>query len=429
MFSLLVDLIHAPKDAVSKAKGQEGSLFLSTLIDALLLVYSLAFCFFRVGELAPLISTYPLEIKTALIGAVSLRFLSPKRSMGQFVHVATLVALVYAMDVYFINPLPSANESYATKTVFITGANSGVGFETARQLVVNYGMKVILGCRSAAKCDAAVNAINAKASNNQGSASPLLIDLSNFDSVKQAAAQLNEQKIDVLHNNAGFAPDVGSPVNEYFLDPSFTAMHLSHYLLTELLLQANPTLRVVNTSSGTHHLCAIPFAYLPENLLNVIEWNPGCVDEQFLQLGIRTKTDSGAYFQAKIANVMHAVSIPHHHPQATSVAIDLGWVGTSIQPWMKLSISPTSMKLMRSTQTGVLPVMHAILSSNEELLHGLGNDRQWNDGGVIINTLGGTEEPYSQPWWRDNISRDRMLELGRKLWVTSLRTIKALTRN
>jgi hypothetical protein len=199
--------------------------------------------------------------------------------------------------------------------------------------------------------------------------------------------------------------------------------------LTELLLQANPTLRVVNTSSGTHHLCAIPFAYLPENLLNVIEWNPGCVDEQFLQLGIRTKTDSGAYFQAKIANVMHAVSIPHHHPQATSVAIDLGWVGTSIQPWMKLSISPTSMKLMRSTQTGVLPVMHAILSSNEELLHGLGNDRQWNDGGVIINTLGGTEEPYSQPWWRDNISRDRMLELGRKLWVTSLRTIKALTRN
>ena len=297
--------------------------------------------------------------------------------MGQLVHVAALIALVYAMDAYLIKPLPAVSEISTTQTIFITGANSGVGFETARQLVVNYGLNVILGCRSPAKCNAAVNAINANA--NEGSASSLLIDLSNFDSVKQAAAQLSERKVDVLYNNAGFAPDLGSPVNEYLLDPSFTAMHLSHYLLTELLLQGNPSLRVVNTSSGTHHLCAIPFAYLPENLLHLIEWNPGCVDEQFLQLGIRTPTDSGAYFQAKIANIMHAISIPHNHPQATSVAIDLGWVGTSIQPWMKLSISPTSMKLMRDTKTGVLPAMHAILSSNEELLNGHGENRKWND--------------------------------------------------
>ena len=426
MFSILVDLINAPKDAVN---GQKGS-FLSTLIDAVLLVYSLAFCFFRIGELVPVMNSYPLEFKTVLFGAVSLRLLLPKRSMGQLVHVVTLIASVYAMDIGAVKPLPAASESYATKTVFITGANSGVGFETARQLVVNYGMKVILGCRSAAKCNAAVISINADASSNKGSASPLMIDLSSFDSVKQAASQLNEQKVDVLFNNAGFAPDLGTPVNEYLLDPSFTAMHLSHYLLTELLLQANPSLRVVNTSSGTYHLCAIPFAYLPGNLVNLIEWNPGCVDEQFLQLGIRTPTDSGTYFQAKIANVMHAVSIPLNHPQATSVAIDLGWVGTSIQSWMKSSsISPTSMKLMRNTQTGVLPAMHAILSTNEELLDGLGKDRQWNDGGIIMNTLGFIEESYSHPWWTDNLSRDRMLELGRKLWVTSLRTIKGLTNN
>jgi len=423
MFSVLVDLINAPKDAV---KGQKGSL-LGSLIDAVLLVYSLAFCFFRVGELVPIMNTYPLEFKTGLIGAVSLRLMLPNRSMGQLVHVAALIALVYAMDAYLIKPLPAVSEISTTQTIFITGANSGVGFETARQLVVNYGLNVILGCRSPAKCNAAVNAINANA--NEGSASSLLIDLSNFDSVKQAAAQLSERKVDVLYNNAGFAPDLGSPVNEYLLDPSFTAMHLSHYLLTELLLQGNPSLRVVNTSSGTHHLCAIPFAYLPENLLHLIEWNPGCVDEQFLQLGIRTPTDSGAYFQAKIANIMHAISIPHNHPQATSVAIDLGWVGTSIQPWMKLSISPTSMKLMRDTQTGVLPAMHAILSSNEELLNGHGENRKWNDGGIIMNTMGKTEEPYNMSWWTGNLSREKMFELGHKLWVTSERTITSLTSN
>lgn len=420
MFSVLVDIINAPKDAVSKDKGQK---FSTIIIDAVLLVYSLAFWFFRVGELAPLMYTYPIAFKTFLIGALSLRLLLPDQSMGQLVHVATLVALVYAMDVYFIKPLPAVSEIDPTKTVFITGANSGVGFETARQLVVDYGLNIILGCRSLAKCNAAADAINANA--KTGSASPLLIDLSNFDSVKRAAAELSGHKIDVLYNNAGYAPGAGIPVNEYSLDPSFTSMHLSHYLLTELLLQTNPSMRVVNTSSGTHHICAIPFAYLPEPHA-LIEWNPGCVDEQFLQLGIHTPTDSGAYFQAKIANVMHAVSIPHNHLKATSVAIDLGWVGTAIQPWMKLNVNPTSMKWMRNTQIGVLPAMHAILSSNEELLDGLGDNRKWNEGGVIMNTLGKTEEAYSMSWWTGNLSRDRMLELGQKLWVTSERLVRTL---
>eukprot|EP00986_Skeletonema_menzelii_P011047 scaffold5558_cov138-Skeletonema_menzelii.AAC.10 len=423
MFSLLVDLINAPRDAVNIDKGQKRS-FSSSIIDAVLLVYTLAFWFFRVGELVPMMNTYPLEFWTSLIGVLSLRLLFHNGMMGPLVHLAALIALVYAMDVYFVKPLPAVDEINATKTVFITGANSGVGFETARQLVVNYGLNVILGCRSLSKCNAAADAINANA--KKGSASPLLIDLSNFDSVKQAAAQLSEQKIDALYNNAGYAPDLGIPVNEYMLDPSFTTMHLGPYLLTELLLQTNPSLRVVNTSSGTHHLCAIPFAYLPENLLHLIEWNPGCVDEQFLQFGISTPTDSGAYFQAKIANVMHAVSIPHNHPRATSVAIDLGWVGTSILPWMKMSISSTSMKLMRNAQTGVSPAIHAILSSDEELLDGLGKNRIWNDGGVIMNTLGRTEEAYSLSFWTGKLSRDRMLELGRKLWVTSERIISSI---
>lgn len=417
MFSVLVDLINASKDSVSKAKRQQGS-FLRTFVDVVLIVYTLGFFSFRIGELFPLALMYPLAVKSAIFGSVSLRFFLHNRSIAQLIHVASLIALLYAMDVYFPKPL---NESYATKTVFITGSNSGVGFETARQLVVNYGMNVIMGCRSAAKCNEAVNAINAEAASN-GSASPLLIDLSNFDSVKQAVSQLNEQKIDVLYNNAGYVPGEYLPVNEYGLDPSFTTMHFSPFLLTELLLQVNPSLRVVNTSSGTHHLCALPFTYLPGKLVNLIQWNPGCVDEQFLQLGIRTPTDIGAYYQAKVANVMHAVSIPHNHPQATSVAIDLGWVSTSILPFMGLSIFPFGW--MRNANIGVLPAIHAILSSDEELLDGFEMGREWSDGGIVMNSLGYTHEAYGYPWWVDgsnaDLNRERMLELGRKLWVTSL---------
>jgi hypothetical protein len=205
------------------------------------------------------------------------------------------------------------------------------------------------------------------------------------------------------------------------LDPSFTSMHLSHFLLTEELLRKNPSMRVVNTSSGTHHICAMPFAFFPMSLLDKFppEHHPGCLDELFLANKIRTETDSTAYIQAKIANVMHVVEIPRHHKQSTAVAIDLGWVGTNIQPFMGGILSPTNLGWMRSASVGVLPVLHAILSSEKELIEGV--NRQWNDGGIMMNVFGRTEEAFTYPWWSDsvNLGRRRMLELSRGLWNVS----------
>jgi len=343
-----------------------------------------------------------------------------------------LLGIIYLVDHHIPKPLPDPNKNNASKTVVITGANSGVGFETAKQLAVDYGMNVVLGCRSKSKCDAAAKVINDEIASSkraeiskQVRATPLIVDLADFGSVDSFVSQLQGMDIDVLLNNAGFVPNPNMPVNQYGLDPSFTSMHLSHFLLTEELLKRNPSMRVVNTSSGTHHLCAIPFA-APEFIRHTFspEQNPGCVDEDFLSNKITTETDSAAYIQAKIANVMHAVEVPRHHPQSTSVAIDLGWVGTHIRPFMEGVLSPTNLGWMRSASVGVLPVLHAILSSDEELMEDL--DRQWTDGGVVMNVFGRSEEPFSHLWWseRVNLGKSRMLDLSLGLWNVSQTLIR-----
>eukprot|EP00571_Detonula_confervacea_P006914 CAMPEP_0172317922 /NCGR_PEP_ID=MMETSP1058-20130122/33295_1 /TAXON_ID=83371 /ORGANISM="Detonula confervacea, Strain CCMP 353" /LENGTH=347 /DNA_ID=CAMNT_0013032609 /DNA_START=367 /DNA_END=1410 /DNA_ORIENTATION=- len=338
-----------------------------------------------------------------------------------------MVALVYMIDSYIPKPLPVANESHSAKTVVITGANSGVGYETSSQLAVKYGVQVIMGCRSEVKCANAANTINAEiaSAKSNGSVTPLLIDLSNLESVKLFASQLESRRVDVLFNNAGYAPSEHIPVNSYGLDPSFTSMHLSHFFLSERLLKSNPNLRVVNTSSGTHHFCAIPFAYMPSLIQNLfpLPQNPGCIDEDYLRNGIRSETDQAAYIQAKLANVMHAVEIPRRHPHASSIAIDLGWVGTNIQPFMKGHLTPTSLGWMRSASVGISPMLHAILTSNEELLDNLEDGRKRKDSGIVMNVFNRPEEAFSYPWWKDgthaNLSREQMMKWGEKLWEES----------
>jgi len=44
----------------------------------------------------------------------------------------------------------------------VTGANAGIGYEASRRLAVDYGARVIMGCRSKGKCDGAAAAINAE---------------------------------------------------------------------------------------------------------------------------------------------------------------------------------------------------------------------------------------------------------------------------
>ena len=406
--------------------GETTTPLIDRIIGVCLIIYTFPFAFFRGGvfggELTELFTNYNLECKSAILGTIGLRYSLRTSRSRNLLHVASLLALIYLLDVYIPKPLPVPTKGHESKTIVITGANSGVGYETARQLAVDYGMNVIIGCRSELKCQKATSTImeEVSAAKSKGVVTFGIIDIADLDSVKTfVSSYLEGKQVDFLFNNAGYVPVEKVPVNKYGLDTAFSEMHLAHFYLTELLLKENPKMRVINTSSAAHNVCALDWM-TPST--SAVKSHPGCLDEEYLRSGIRSETDDAAYMQAKMANMMHAVEIPHHHPQATAAAIELGWVGTSIAPFMTMKVSPESLLLMRGARVGVQPILHAILSSDDELM-GPTNGKK----GVMMTVFGQSAEAFTtHGWFKGDVSKERMDVLSDKLWQESVKILQEL---
>jgi NAD(P)-dependent dehydrogenase (short-subunit alcohol dehydrogenase family) len=140
------------------------------------------------------------------------------------------------------------------KIVLITGANSGIGYETAKALAAD-GAQILMVCRDPERGQGARNGIARIA---KGPAPVLFIaDLSSQASIRELSAEIHKhfQHIDVLINNAGgvFAR------REFTVDgieKTFATNHLAPFLLTHLLLdllKAAPSARIVNIASALHN--------------------------------------------------------------------------------------------------------------------------------------------------------------------------------
>mmetsp|Transcript_7099 Transcript_7099/g.15002 ORF Transcript_7099/g.15002 Transcript_7099/m.15002 type:complete len:452 (+) Transcript_7099:40-1395(+) len=423
-----------------------GSRLANALAALLLASYALGHLYFRVAEHVVLARTYPRQAIGAAVGSASLLRAAPHAS-SQVRAVAVLAAVAvvsHLEDRVLLRPMPTPNRTHRGKVVVVTGANSGVGFELSRQLSMVYGANVVMACRSEERCGTAAAAIageiESSGSLRGGTVTPMRLDLSDLSSVEEFVDALGERRVDVLMNNAGFVPPPGMPPDANGLDPAFASMHVSHFYLAELLVRSNPALRVVNTSSGTHHICAVPFA-LPPSLFGLVKdrlpQRPGCLDEQYLETGIRTETDAAAYIQSKLANVMHASSFPARHPGSVAFSVDLGWVGTSIMPFMRGSVNPAGLGMMRTAEVGVRPLVIAALSPVYQLTSDLPPDSARSSrpdgGGAVVNVLGRAEDAFGYGWWRDgpvaDLSRGRMLVLAERLWDVTEVILKERTRS
>ncbi|XP_044539861.1 retinol dehydrogenase 13, partial [Gracilinanus agilis] len=139
------------------------------------------------------------------------------------------------------------------KTVIITGANTGIGKETARELA-RRGGRIILACRDLDKCEAAAREIRGDTLNPRVDARRL--DLASLKSIRAFAKQIveEEERVDVLINNAAVMRCPHWTTEDGF-EMQLGVNHLGHFLLTNLLLEklkAAGASRVITVSSLAH---------------------------------------------------------------------------------------------------------------------------------------------------------------------------------
>jgi NAD(P)-dependent dehydrogenase (short-subunit alcohol dehydrogenase family) len=148
----------------------------------------------------------------------------------------------------------------STKTALVTGANSGIGLETARGLA-REGYRVVLLCRNEGRAATAKADIDASVPDAQTEV--VLCDLGEQASVRAAAAEIlgRLDRLDVLVNNAAVTLRKPERTDEGH-DAMLAVNHLGPFLLTNLLLpllQASAPSRIVNVASAAHRMGRIHF--------------------------------------------------------------------------------------------------------------------------------------------------------------------------
>lgn len=140
------------------------------------------------------------------------------------------------------------------KNVIITGANSGLGFETAKKIAMDRNYRVILACRNEEKAARAGAEIVKATDNDQ--VVPMKLDTSSLSSVRAFACAYirNYGSVDVLINNAGISPMRDSGLTAEGFEVVFATNYLGHFLLTQMLLpHMTADGRIINVSSDMHN--------------------------------------------------------------------------------------------------------------------------------------------------------------------------------
>ena len=146
------------------------------------------------------------------------------------------------------------------KIAIVTGANNGIGFETALG-IAKAGYRTVLACRNLKKAEVAKSEIIRKLPDAE--LDTLRLDVSDFASVREFAEEFRAKysRLDILINNAGILL-YSSQANSDGIELQFATNHLGHFLLTALLLDVmpdDPFSRIVHLSSLAHKNARINF--------------------------------------------------------------------------------------------------------------------------------------------------------------------------
>ena len=272
----------------------------------------------------------------------------------------------------------------------VTGANTGLGFETARVLAAR-GASVVLAVRDTDKGKRAAARIAGTAPGADVTVQPL--DLASLESVRAAAGELRARHpaIDLLVNNAGvmFPPRQTTPDG---FELQLGTNHLGHFALTGLLLEQMlpvPGSRVVTVSSQAHRIRArINFGDLQ---------------------GERSYRRVAAYSQSKLANLMFTYELHRRLSGAATTTIAVaahpGLAATELSRYTPAIAASFYARVTQQAAMGALPTLRA--ATDPSVLGG-----QYYGPGGLLGARGYPELARSS-------RRSRDTALQRRLWTVS----------
>ena len=285
------------------------------------------------------------------------------------------------------------------RTALVTGANSGLGLQTAKALAAA-GACVILGCRDLSKGERARDLI---AGEVPGASLELLeLDLADLKGIERAADVVSARPVplDLLVNNAGVMAPPRRETRDGF-ELQLGTNHLGHFALTGRLIEkllAAPEPRVVNVSSIAHRAGTIDFGDL--------NWEA-------------SYSRWPAYGRSKLANLLFTLELARRaeaagtnliaaaaHPGYASTNLQtngpgMGRLGPLARPVMKVA----NLVLAQSDEMGALPTLYAATAAGVE-----GDDYFGPDG------IG---EQRGHPKRVGRTSRAADAEVAARLWVVS----------
>ena len=244
------------------------------------------------------------------------------------------------------------------RTVVVTGANSGLGYEATRAFA-RAGARVIMACRSVDRGAAAAAEIERE---TPGADLPVReLDLASLSSVRAFAADFDGD-LHVLCNNAGVMALPRSETADGF-ETQFGVNHLGHFALTGLLFErlretaaADGDVRVVTHASGLHERGEIDF----DDLQGERDYDPW-----------------EAYARSKLANVLFAYELDRRlqdtGDDVTSVACHPGYAATNLQrrgpeaegSRLKAALMAVANAVFaQSAAMGALPLLYAATASD-----------------------------------------------------------------
>lgn len=274
------------------------------------------------------------------------------------------------------------------KVAIVTGANSGIGFETAKALAEK-GAEVVLACRDPEKANIAEKEIRSMV--RTAKLEVIHLDLANLASVRKFAETFRAkyQTLELLINNAGIMIPPFTKTAEGF-EVQFGANHLGHFALTGLLMDvilATPMARIVNVSSGAHRMGSgtIDFG----NLNAEKGYNP-----------------SAAYAQSKLANLLFTLELNQHFVAIGSDVIATsahpGWTVTGLQRGFLHTVSEV---VGQRPYMGALPTLQAAIDPEA------GRNDYFGPGGFM--------EMRGYPQIVDTSQAAKDINLARQLWDVS----------